>query len=1233
MKVIQLLVVISIRNLTLLPSPCFLMKIQRFVLCLFAFTFASGLIAQEFSNKGKDFWLGYGYHVRMSPTQSANVINQQEMILYFTSDQNANVTVEIPGVGYARTYSVTANQVTISDPIPKSGTQDARITDPGTFNTGIHITSDRAIVAYAHIYNQSVSGASVLFPTNTLGRDYYSVNYTQRSNEAASNSFFFIVATEDNTTVEITPSNNNLNGLPVNQATNVKLNKGQIYNVMGSTQGNSGADLTGSRIRSISTGGTGGCKPIAVFSGSGKINLGQIANGSADNLFAQAFPSNAWGLRYLTAPTGSQPNNYYRICVKDPTTIVKLNGNQIPLSSLINGFYYQFKNGDMTGISSPRPNLIESDKPILVAQYCTTQGQEGNSGGGDPEMIYLSPVEQTINKITLYSASRYGITQSYINIIIKKEGVSSFRLDDALPPANSFTSHPGDPNYSYAMIPVGSGMSHSLYSDSGFNAIAYGFGNAESYGYNAGTNIVDLNPPINIRNDYAGSGITYSATCTNTPFKVFVSIPYEATRLVLDFGNNPNVVGTSPYTYTPVNGQADSTYVSNGRTYHVYFIPNSYKFTQTGTFPVTITATTTVPQSDGCSNNNDQEINDNIIVNDPPVADFSVVSSGCINTNVSFNDETNGFGRPVYRWLWEFGNGTTSTLENPVLPISNYTTSVKLTSITDYGCVATTTKTLELSNKPVAQFSYSAPNCLNTDIRFTDQSTLAASPNNNQLVSWIWNFDNGAGQDTIVSNAMQTRQYNSEGAKDVSLLVKTNTGCASDPYKPVPPLTIKPTPVAAFRTPEVCLADAAAVFTNESTISDGTAAQLIYKWTFASGLPSTTAVKNPSIVYAAAGQYTAVLEVTAVSGCADTLAQPFYVNGSTPKADFEITNTLPVCQPVAITIKNKSSVDFGNITRLEIFWDYANQPAVMEVDEDPLPDKLYHHTYQDLQLPAAQTYTIRVLAYSGGTCVSSMEKNISVYPQPKASFTTSSAQICEGESINFQNLSNGISSAPLTWNWNFGTAGSSTLMNPVKLFPDSGVYNIKLFFVNANGCTSDTATSPVTVHPNPKVYLKDRQTLFFGTSVALLPDSMYANSPVSYLWTPDTYLDANNVLSPVTSATDDITYTLQVTGIGGCVASDNISILVLKPPMPPNAFSPNGDGVHDTWQIRYLDRYPDATVEVYDRYGQLLYQSVNYPVPWDGTYKGKALPIGTYYYIINPKNGRQTISGSVTIIK
>jgi gliding motility-associated-like protein len=143
---------------------------------------------------------------------------------------------------------------------------------------------------------------------------------------------------------------------------------------------------------------------------------------------------------------------------------------------------------------------------------------------------------------------------------------------------------------------------------------------------------------------------------------------------------------------------------------------------------------------------------------------------------------------------------------------------------------------------------------------------------------------------------------------------------------------------------------------------------------------------------------------------------------------------------------------------------------------------------------------------------------------------------------------------------------------------------------------------------------------------------LYGNN-VSFLWTPATYLDNTTIASPVCAAEDDITYTLQLTGIGGCTASDKIAILVLKPPHPPNAFSPNGDGVNDTWQIKYLDRYPDATVEVYDRYGQLVFQAINYTTPWDGKYKGKYVGIGTYYYIINPKNGRQTISGSVTLLK
>jgi gliding motility-associated-like protein len=89
----------------------------------------------------------------------------------------------------------------------------------------------------------------------------------------------------------------------------------------------------------------------------------------------------------------------------------------------------------------------------------------------------------------------------------------------------------------------------------------------------------------------------------------------------------------------------------------------------------------------------------------------------------------------------------------------------------------------------------------------------------------------------------------------------------------------------------------------------------------------------------------------------------------------------------------------------------------------------------------------------------------------------------------------------------------------------------------------------------------------------------------------------------------------------------------LRSPEIPNAFSPNGDGINDTWHIKYLESYPGATIEVFNRYGQRVFSSTGYDREWDGTADGKPLPVGTYYYIVNPKNNRKIFSGSVTIIK
>ena len=149
--------------------------------------------AQDFSNKGKDFWVAYGYH------QIMNNGNGQDMRLYFAAEQNANVTIEIPGIGYVQNLVVPGNTVVASNPIPKNIPFDARLTAASTTaeNKGIHITSDRPIVAYAHIYNSSVSGATILYPTATLGKEYYSINYTNISNTPNANCWFYVIAAVD----------------------------------------------------------------------------------------------------------------------------------------------------------------------------------------------------------------------------------------------------------------------------------------------------------------------------------------------------------------------------------------------------------------------------------------------------------------------------------------------------------------------------------------------------------------------------------------------------------------------------------------------------------------------------------------------------------------------------------------------------------------------------------------------------------------------------------------------------------------------------------------------------------------------------------------------------------------------------------------------------------------------------------------------------------------------------
>src|SRR4030095_11214597 len=142
----------------------------------------------------------------------------------------------------------------------------------------------------------------------------------------------------------------------------VTLNKGDVFQYQSAND----ADVSGTYIKSIAT-PTSPCKPIAVFAGSTWTAMGCASAGSGDNLYQQLFPFVSWGQYYITAPFISRSYDVFRVMVKDPTTVVQVNGVTLSAATLINGTYYDF---NTAGNNTPR--IITSDKPICVVQYLIT---------------------------------------------------------------------------------------------------------------------------------------------------------------------------------------------------------------------------------------------------------------------------------------------------------------------------------------------------------------------------------------------------------------------------------------------------------------------------------------------------------------------------------------------------------------------------------------------------------------------------------------------------------------------------------------------------------------------------------------------------------------------------------------------------------------------------------------------------------------------------------------------
>jgi gliding motility-associated-like protein len=180
-----------------------------------------------------------------------------------------------------------------------------------------------------------------------------------------------------------------------------------------------------------------------------------------------------------------------------------------------------------------------------------------------------------------------------------------------------------------------------------------------------------------------------------------------------------------------------------------------------------------------------------------------------------------------------------------------------------------------------------------------------------------------------------------------------------------------------------------------------------------------------------------------------------------------------------------------------------------------------------------------------------------------------------------------------------------------------------------------------TATDNVTVTVTDGATANAGPDASILAGDVYLMrgnaTPGTYLWTPSTGLSSATILAPNASPQQTTTYTLTVTTPQGCTANDQVTITVTPYCIKPmEAFTPNGDGVNDLWLITSGNCLQKATASVYNRYGAKVFESNDYKNTWDGTYKGKGLPDGTYYYVISYKliNGKtEFLKGNVTILR
>ena len=588
-----------------------------------------------------------------------------------------------------------------------------------------------------------------------------------------------------------------------------------------------------------------------------------------------------------------------------------------------------------------------------------------------------------------------------------------------------------------------------------------------------------------------------------------------------------------------------------------------------------------------------------------PKAAYYADTFYCPSAPLQFTDTSTGVG---LTYNWYFGDGGTSTLQNPThnYPGGNNNYNVKLKIRDLVGCEDSVTKIDYVKiRKPVAAFSMidSTGICLPLQTSFNFQGS--------NYQSFYWDFGDGA--TSFADNP--SHFYNSYGTYYPKLYAEGPGGCVDSAESVVNVYDPAANTHVTFAPASGC--DSIVVnFT--ITAPPG----FKYVFYFGDGKLDSTRQTNITHKYVGPGNYYPYMIIPDKYGCEAFI----------PFATVNVYGALPL-----FGIDKKAFCDNGQAT----FTNYtlSNDPITSTVwdfgDGNSSGATSPSHNYT-----SPGTFIVKLSVNTQFQCPSSFVDTVRVYRTPIVSITGKDS-VCLSIPETFLGSITQPDST-IKWSWNFGNGNSSQLQNGVTAYLTTGNYNIQLVASNKIGC-ADTSYHKVHAVPAPTaIPASNPITILSGGDAQL--NMNYTGAIISYNWIPSQNLTCNRCPNPRATPQFTTKYTVNITDRYGCTAKGEVTVKVVcngQNFFIPNTFSPNGDGSNDVFYPRGSGLDRAKILRIFNRWGEVVFEKYDMPINaasagWDGTWKGKKADAGVYIYQLEIycKNGELiTYNGNITLIR